>query len=197
MNCESSSPEEDQQVAQIDDDDDGWSENECEAVLDSTLEKLSHSQEISPKQRHLINQKIARSNSHLRHRRASSESHRGKNSILGKSPNASDDWSAYKSCTSIRSQDSLNDIATTPKKSIERNFMQSNCSMVERMSDIYVNPPRRSIGVPTADDPSDKETSWHPLLSLVFGCLYVLYCISFFQTPPDSSEPPEEPVAKK
>lgn len=102
--------------------------------LNSSLEYVKRREEWNLQQR-ATRRKIFNKN-----RRKSAENQR-----------PSDDWGQFQSCVSL--ENSSVDVNYDAKKGVIRNFLVSHHAQVNRLSDIYVKPPQRSI----QKDPCDEK----------------------------------------
>lgn len=117
---------------------DGWSDEEDE-------------DKPSPLTRTKLNNSLKQIKQIEHKNRRSYENSRNLSSTL------SDDWSRFQSCLSLKSLG--NDISSgplrSPKKSVTKNFINSNFSPVERISDIYVPSSQRQV----EQEPNNAEKS--------------------------------------
>lgn len=183
MNDRSSStsdPEKEENIAtegvKIDDDDDGWDEDDDPAM--SKARNLDDSLEYQrPREEFFLGQKVARRKFFNKNRGMRFENIKqrlGRNSISSKTTVTVDDWSQFQSCSSLKSTESANDLEVGPKKTVFRNFMLSNHSTVDRMSDIHV-PPARMISKETAENP--ENLSLRAIIIVCFGLIAGLIAI--------------------
>lgn len=155
-------------------DSDGWMEEGDDEEEPKNIRRLDASLEyIRRREERAALQSNSRRSRFNKNRRSSIVNSRQSYRTSG----ASNDWGQFQSCVSL--EDTSAEFSHTPKKGLTQNFITSHHAQVNRISDIYVKPPKRAIQLENKDCDSDRKFSLHQLKNILAGFGIALFAILF------------------